>query len=84
MTAPTLTPTGVERTFGQDEIIVSKTDTAGRITYANHLFQEVSGYTEPELLGQPHNMIRHPTCRAACSTCCGARCRAGRRSSPTS
>ena len=52
-------PTGVERTFGEDEIIVSKTDAKGIIRYANHVFCRVSGYTVPELLGQPHNIIRH-------------------------
>lgn len=40
--------------------IVSKTDTKGVITYANALFCEISGYTKEELLGQPHNIIRHP------------------------
>tara|TARA_R110002111_G_scaffold256979_2_gene324652 strand:+ start:147235 stop:147753 length:519 start_codon:yes stop_codon:yes gene_type:complete len=54
------TPTGIERTFDDDEIIVSKTDLQGRITYANHIFMRVSGYTEDELLGKPHNLIRHP------------------------
>ena len=53
-------PTGQEVRFREDEIIVSKTDPRGVITYANHVFQRVSGYTEAELLGQPHNMIRHP------------------------
>jgi len=53
-------PTGLERTFEDDEIIVSKTDLQGRITYANHIFMRVSGYTEDELLGKPHNLIRHP------------------------
>ena len=43
-----------------DEIIVSKTDLKGRITYANDVFQRVSGYTAKELLGQPHSIIRHP------------------------
>lgn len=54
------TLTGRERTFGTDEIIVSKTDTKGRITYANDVFQRVSGYTEEELLGKAHNIVRHP------------------------
>lgn len=54
------TPTGVERTFGIDEIIVSKTDLKGRITYANDVFLRLSAYAEHEVLGQPHNMIRHP------------------------
>lgn len=52
--------TGVERYFEPDEIIVSKTDTRGRITYANEVFQRVSGYTERELLGKAHSIIRHP------------------------
>ena len=53
-------PTGRERTFPEDEIIVSKTDLKGIITYANQTFIRVAGYTEQELLGQPHNIIRHP------------------------
>ncbi len=53
-------PSGREITFGEDEIIVSKTDTRGIITYANDVFQRVSGYNEAELVGQPHNLIRHP------------------------
>ena len=56
----TITPTGRERVFGEDEIIVSKTDVAGKITYANHVFLRVSGYTEADCLGAPHSMIRHP------------------------
>lgn len=54
------TLTGVERTFGTDELIVSKTDAGGRITYANDVFIRVSGYSEAELLGQPHSIVRHP------------------------
>jgi PAS domain S-box-containing protein len=54
------TATGVERSFGKDEIIVTKTDTKGRITYANDVFLRVSAYTESEVLGQPHSMVRHP------------------------
>jgi len=53
-------PTGRERIFDENEIIVSKTDTHGRITYANDVFLRVSGYTEAEILGQPHSLIRHP------------------------
>lgn len=49
-----------EVTFGHEEIIVSKTDLQGRITYANDVFCPVAGYTEEELLGKPHNIIRHP------------------------
>ena len=57
---PTITPTGVERFFPEDEIIVSKTDLKGVITYANETFLTISGYREEELLGQPHSIIRHP------------------------
>lgn len=52
--------TGKERFFGNDELIVSKTDIPGRITYANDVFQRLAGYTEQELLGAPHSIIRHP------------------------
>lgn len=52
--------TGVERTFADDEIIVSKTDIKGRLVYANNTFLEVADYTEAEVIGQPHSMIRHP------------------------
>lgn len=53
-------PTGVERRFGEEEIIVSKTDLGGRITYANDVFQRVAGYTESELIGAPHSIVRSP------------------------
>ena len=58
--AQTITPTGVERTFGDDDIIVSKTDLKGRLVYANRVFLDVSGYTEKEVLGEPHSILRHP------------------------
>ncbi len=53
-------PTDHEVTFGEEEIIVSKTDLKGIITYANPVFCRVAGYSQQELLGQPHNIIRHP------------------------
>ncbi|GAA0508947.1 chemotaxis protein [Paractinoplanes deccanensis] len=53
-------PTGTERTFGADEIIVTKTDPRGVITYANEVFLRVSALTEAEAVGQPHSVIRHP------------------------
>lgn len=40
--------------------IVTKTDTKGFITYTNEAFCKLSGYTEEELIGQPHNIVRHP------------------------
>ena len=43
-----------------DAMIVSKTDLKGQITYANSDFVEISGFTMNELLGQPHNIVRHP------------------------
>lgn len=43
-----------------EEFIVSKTDLTGRITYANRIFMEICSYSEPELLGIQHNIIRHP------------------------
>ncbi|MDP2697443.1 PAS domain-containing protein [Thalassospira sp.] len=52
--------TGVERHFADDEIIVSKTDPKGRITYANDIFLKIAGYRERDVLGQPHSIIRHP------------------------
>lgn len=52
--------TGRERTFPEDEIIVSKTDKTGRLAYVNDVFVKVSGYTEKEVVGQPHNIVRHP------------------------
>ena len=44
----------------ENDFIVSKTDLKGRITYTNKIFMKVAGYTEEELLGAPHNIIRHP------------------------
>ncbi|MFA5217192.1 PAS domain S-box protein [Sulfuricurvum sp.] len=41
-------------------VIVSKTDKCGFITYANEKFCKISGYTAEELIGRPHNIIRHP------------------------
>lgn len=60
MTKYAVEPTNVERTFGEDEIIVSKTDPKGRITYANEVFLRVADYSERELMGQPHSIVRHP------------------------
>jgi PAS domain S-box-containing protein len=57
---PTVHPTGRERTWAQEDIIVSKTDLKGIITYCNRTFLKVADYSEEEVLGQPHSIIRHP------------------------
>lgn len=44
----------------ENDFIVSKTDLKGRITYGNEIFIEFSGYSEEELLGSQHNIVRHP------------------------
>ncbi len=53
-------PIARERFLKEDEILVSKTDRRGKITYGNERFIEISGYSEEELLGAPHSIIRHP------------------------
>ena len=53
-------PTGRERVLREDDFIVSKTNPKGIITYGNLTFIEFSGYTEAELLGRAHNIVRHP------------------------
>lgn len=53
-------PTQRERRFDEGDIIVSKTDLKGRLTYANEVFCKVGLYTEGELIGQPHSILRHP------------------------
>lgn len=53
-------PTSQERLMRENDFIVSKTDLTGRITYGNEIFIEFSGYSENELLGSQHNIIRHP------------------------
>ncbi|MDR3393970.1 MAG: PAS domain-containing protein, partial [Parasulfuritortus sp.] len=55
-----ITPTQQERVLRDDDFIVSKTDLAGRITYCNEIFIAMSGYTERELIGAQHNIVRHP------------------------
>ncbi len=56
----TITPTGRERRFRQGDFILSKTDLKGRITYANDVFLAISGFTEKEVMGAPHSIVRHP------------------------
>lgn len=42
-----------------DKMIISKTDVRGKITYINKEFRQISGFSRPELIGKPHNVIRH-------------------------
>jgi PAS domain S-box-containing protein len=53
-------PTQHERVMRDDDFIVSKTDLKGRITYCNRVFIEFSGYDAFELMGEQHNIVRHP------------------------
>jgi len=55
-----VTPTGIESRFAEEELIVSKTDLKGRITYANDVFLRVAHMSLKEALGAPHSIIRHP------------------------
>jgi len=57
---PSIIPTQNEKKLGANDFIVSKTDTSGRITYANRIFMDICGYPESQLLGIQHNIIRHP------------------------
>ncbi len=52
--------TDIEYIMKDGGSIVSKTDVKGRITYVNPYFVEVSGFSEEELMGAPHNLVRHP------------------------
>ncbi|KFZ38422.1 chemotaxis protein [Shewanella mangrovi] len=49
-----------ERTFRPEEKLISVTDTEGKILDCNDAFVNISGFTKDELVGQPHNLIRHP------------------------
>ncbi|WP_294965311.1 PAS domain-containing protein [Sulfurimonas sp.] len=53
-------PKNNEIKLSQKRYIVSKTDTKGIIEYGNDYFVEISGYSESELIGQPHSIVRHP------------------------
>lgn len=53
-------PTNRESKLGEEEIIVSKTDAKGHITYANDVFLRVASVTEKECIGKPHCLVRHP------------------------
>lgn len=52
--------TSQERTFPAEQRLISTTDLSGTITYANDAFVAISGFSKQELIGQPHNLVRHP------------------------
>lgn len=52
--------TQIQTPFPEGKLIVSTTDKDGIITHVNHAFIEMSGYTEAELIGAPHSILRHP------------------------
>jgi len=54
------TPSGVERTVRADELFFSTTDRRGVIRSSNSVFTRISGYGSKELIGTPHNIVRHP------------------------
>lgn len=54
------TPIDEEIVLKNNVYIESDTDLKGIITYANDYFAEISGYTVDELIGEPHNIVRHP------------------------
>jgi len=55
-----ITPTNIEHELSGSDIIVSKSDAKGDITYANPIFMKLAHYSKPELLEKPHSIIRHP------------------------
>ena len=50
----------IETEVPQGELIISRTDLKGNITYANDSFSQISGYKSEELVGKSHNIVRHP------------------------
>jgi PAS domain-containing protein len=50
---------GAERVMGADDLIVSKTNLKGHLTYANDVFLNIADFTEREVLGKPHSVIRN-------------------------
>jgi PAS domain S-box-containing protein len=55
-----VTPINEEIPLDSKRYIVSETDEKGKITFCNDYFMEVSGYSKEELIGKPHNIVRHP------------------------
>ena len=55
-----ITPTDVEQEVKPVDIVVSKSDAEGNITYGNPIFMKLSKYSQGELLDKPHALLRHP------------------------
>ena len=53
-------PTDKEHKLSSVDLIVSKGDAEGNITYTNPIFMKISGYSQGELLDKPHSILRHP------------------------
>lgn len=64
-TQRTVLITEIETPYPEGKLIVSRTDTDGRITHCNRSFVDMSGYEESEIIGQPHALLRHPDMPAA-------------------
>jgi PAS domain S-box-containing protein len=52
--------TGIERSMEENDLIVSKTNLKGIITYSNDVFCNIADYNLDEVLNKPHNLLRHP------------------------
>jgi len=57
---PKIIPTQQEVRLKDTDVIVSKTDLTGRVTYVNRTFMRIADYSEIELMGKQHNIVRHP------------------------
>ena len=56
----------IETEVPENELIISRTSLKGIITYANDTFAKISGYSKRELVGKPHNIVRHPDMPRSC------------------
>lgn len=52
--------TNQEKTFSKDEKLITTTDLKGKILHCNDAFVKISGFDKSELIGSPHNIVRHP------------------------
>jgi PAS domain S-box-containing protein len=71
--ASLIKPHGQAKEIFFDDLIVSKTDLAGRITYANDVFCKVAGYSEMELLGKHPRKVAKPGFHGSGAMICGRR-----------